>query len=60
MKLMRNVYADNAATTRVSETALQAMLPYLRETYGNPPASTLPARRRRLAWPRPGKSWPGA
>lgn len=36
MKLMRNVYADNAATTRVSETALQAMLPYLRETYGNP------------------------
>ena len=31
-----NVYADNAATTAVSETALAAMLPCLREEYGNP------------------------
>ena len=30
------VYADNAATTRLSETALAAMLPCLREQYGNP------------------------
>ena len=30
------VYADNAATTRVSKTALEAMLPYFTETYGNP------------------------
>jgi cysteine desulfurase len=30
------VYADNAATTSVSKTALDAMLPYLTETYGNP------------------------
>lgn len=30
------VYADNAATTRVSEKALQAMLPCFTETYGNP------------------------
>ncbi|MBU5627572.1 cysteine desulfurase NifS [Oscillibacter sp. MSJ-2] len=30
------VYADNAATTAVSETALSAMLPCLREDYGNP------------------------
>lgn len=30
------VYADNAATTRLSETALAAMLSCLREQYGNP------------------------
>ena len=30
------IYADNAATTRLSETALAAMLPYLTEQYGNP------------------------
>jgi len=32
----RIIYADNAATTALSETALQAMLPYLTEHYGNP------------------------
>ena len=30
------VYADNAATTSVSKTALDAMMPYLTELYGNP------------------------
>ena len=30
------VYADNAATTCVSKTALDAMMPYLTEQYGNP------------------------
>ena len=30
------VYADNAATTRVSDKALAAMLPYFTEQYGNP------------------------
>ena len=30
------VYADNAATTSVSKTALDAMMPYLTEMYGNP------------------------
>ena len=30
------VYADNAATTNVSDNALNAMLPYLKEQYGNP------------------------
>ena len=30
------VYADNAATTQISEYALQAMMPAFREHYGNP------------------------
>ncbi len=32
----RFVYADNAATTGVSEKAFRAMLPFLRESFGNP------------------------
>lgn len=30
------VYADNAATTKMSKTAIEAMLPYLDGVYGNP------------------------
>ncbi|MDE7390269.1 MAG: cysteine desulfurase NifS [Lachnospiraceae bacterium] len=30
------VYADNAATTKMSKAAVDAMLPYLYELYGNP------------------------
>ena len=30
------IYADNAATTRLSDTAKAAMLPYFDEVYGNP------------------------
>ena len=30
------IYLDNAATTRLSDTALRAMTPYLQEQYGNP------------------------
>ena len=30
------IYADNAATTKMSPTAIQAMLPYLEEVWGNP------------------------
>ena len=30
------VYADNAATTKLSEAALAAMMPYFTEVYGNP------------------------
>ena len=29
------IYADNAATTRISDTAFEKMLPFLREQYGN-------------------------
>ena len=36
MKDYLEVYADNAATTRVSKTAVDAMLPLLHEEYGNP------------------------
>lgn len=30
------IYADNAATTKMSDIAIEAMLPYMKETYGNP------------------------
>ena len=30
------IYADNAATTKMSRTAIEAMLPYLETDYGNP------------------------
>ena len=30
------IYADNAATTQLSQHAMEAMLPYMRDFYGNP------------------------
>lgn len=30
------IYADNAATTKMSQNAINAMLPYMEEIYGNP------------------------
>lgn len=34
----KRIYLDNAATTRMREEALQAMLPFLRDSYANPSA----------------------
>lgn len=33
---MRTIYADNAATTAMSDKAIEAMKPFLKEVYGNP------------------------
>ena len=33
---MKTIYVDNAATTAMSDKAIEAMTPYLREVYGNP------------------------
>ena len=30
------VYADNAATTKMSAVAIEAMMPYMTNIYGNP------------------------
>ena len=52
------IYLDNAATTKMSETAIKAMLPYMDEIYGNPSslhsvgqkaAETLSAARKEIA-----------
>lgn len=33
---MNRIYVDNAATTKMSKAAIEAMLPYLEDCYGNP------------------------
>ena len=35
-KLFMNIYADNAATTKMSENAISTMLFHMKEVYGNP------------------------
>lgn len=54
----RRIYADNAATTKMSKRAIEAMLPYLDGIYGNPSslhsegqaaAEALAAARERIA-----------
>ena len=35
---MKTIYMDHAATTAMSKTALEEMLPYFAEEYGNPSA----------------------
>lgn len=49
------VYADNAATTKMSRTAIDAMLPYMETHYGQPlqPLPAGPGGRRSLT-ERPG------
>ena len=34
--MSRFIYADNAATTRVSQPVLDSMIPYYMDNYGNP------------------------
>ena len=34
--LVMKIYVDNAATTKMSKAAIEAMLPYMAEEYGNP------------------------
>lgn len=36
MSKVNTIYVDNAATTKMSKTAISAMMPYLEECYGNP------------------------
>ncbi|MGN0804089.1 MAG: cysteine desulfurase NifS [Candidatus Coproplasma sp.] len=34
--MAKTIYVDNAATTAMSDRAIEAMLPYLKDVYGNP------------------------
>ena len=43
------IYMDNAATTRITDSVFQAMLPYLKESYGNPSAIYSLGQRSRAA-----------
>ena len=36
VRMIMKVYADNAATTKMSQAAMEAMLPYFEGVYGNP------------------------
>ena len=46
---MEQIYFDYAATTRVSDEAFDAMLPYLKEEYGNPSSIYALSRKPKLA-----------
>lgn len=43
------IYMDNAATTKITDSVFQAMLPYLKEDYGNPSAIYSLGQRSRAA-----------
>ena len=46
---MEGIYVDNAATTRLAPTVLEAMLPYYIENFGNPSTLYTPGRLARKA-----------
>lgn len=46
---MRQLYFDNAATTQIDDRVLEAMLPYLKEHYGNPSSTHASGRVAMLA-----------
>ena len=46
---MRIIYLDNCATTRVDDEVVDAMLPFLREDFGNPSSPHLLGKRARRA-----------
>ena len=41
---MQKIYLDNAATTKMSQAAIDEMMPYLREIYGNPSSLHTPGQ----------------
>lgn len=43
------IYVDNAATTRINDEVLSAMLPFLKENYGNPSSIYSIARKSKIA-----------
>ena len=46
---MKRIYLDNAATTPISEEVFEAMLPFLKEQYGNPSSTHAEGRTARAA-----------
>ncbi len=52
------VYADNAATTKMSRTAIDAMLPYMETHYGNPSSLYRLGRRPPKPYRALGRPWP--
>ena len=46
---MKIVYADHAATTKIKDEVLEAMMPYLKEKYGNPSTSYILGEENKLA-----------
>ena len=55
---MNKIYMDNAATTRVTQPVLEAMMPYLTTCYGNPSSVYETGRRPARPSKKPGSKPP--